>query len=235
MYRLEQEIFPRDFKVAYVIPIPKTSSPKSLDDFCPISLLSVFSKLFQQILKNKMLEFIDKNNILISFQFGFKANNSTEVAITSFYDNLLKNVNKSKTTCSIFLNLRKAFDSVNHSILLKKLYYYGFREKIFNFFTSYLTDCQICSKIGSIVSSPQIVDHGLPRGSILGPLLFLLYVNDLPHASNFDTTLFADHTNLHLSHHNINILQSQVNQEVNKINQWMISNKLTIKYKKAVT
>ena len=108
-----------------------------------------------------------------------------------------------------------------------------FCRKIFSFLTSYLTNRQICPKIDGVVSSPQIVDDGIPQGSVLGPLLFLLYVNDLPHASNFDTTLFADDTNLYLSHHNINILQSQVNQEINKINQWIISTKLTIDYKKS--
>ena len=85
------------------------------------------------------------------------------------------------------------------------------------------------------MSFPQIVDKEVAQVSVFGPLLFLLYVNDLPHAHNFDTTLFADETNLHLSHYNINISQSQVNQEINKINQWMISTKLTINYKKAVT
>ena len=85
---------------------------------------------------------------------------------------------------------------------MRKLYHYVFGQKIINFLTFYLTDRQICLKIGSIESSPQIVDQGVPQGSAIGPLLFLLYVNDLPHASNFDTTLFADDTNLHLSHHN---------------------------------
>ena len=137
---IHQETFPSDFKVAYVIPIPKTSSPKSLDEFRPISLLSVFSKLFEKILKIKMLKFISKNNILTPFQYGFRENNSTELAITAFYDKLLKNLNENKITCSIFLDLRKAFDSVNHSILLKKLYHYGFRGKIYELLNSYLAD-----------------------------------------------------------------------------------------------
>ena len=124
-----------------------------LINFLPFLCFSFFLKLFEQILKNKMQEFIDKNKISILFQFGFKANNSSKPAITSFHDNLLNNTNQNKTTCSIFLDLRKAFDFVNHSILLKNSYHYGFREKVLNFLTLYLTDCQICSKIGSIVVS----------------------------------------------------------------------------------
>ena len=230
---IHQETFPSDFKVGYVIPIPKTSSPKSLDEFRPISLLSVFSKLFEKILKIKMLKFNSKNNILTPFQCGFRENNSTELAITAFYDKLLKNLNENKITCSIFLDLRKAFDSVNHSILLKKLYHYGFRGKIYELLTSYLADRQIMTKINDKKSAPRIIDHGVPQGSVLGPLLFLIYVNDLPSASNLETTLFADDTNLHLSHHNIITLKSQVQLEIDKINNWMISNKLTINYKKS--
>ena len=137
---INQDIFPFDFETAYVIPIPKTSSPKSLDEFRPISLLSVFSKLFEKILEKKMSKFIAKNNIWTPFQFGFRENNSTELAITTFYDKLLKNLDENKITCSIFLDLKKAFDSINNEILLQKLYHYGFRGKMFKLLTSYLSE-----------------------------------------------------------------------------------------------
>ena len=230
---IDQDIFPFDFKTAYVIPVPKTSSTKSLDEFRPIFLLSVFSKLFKKILEKKMSKFIAKNNILTPFQFGLRENNTTELAITTFYDRLLNNVDENKITCSISLDLKKAFDFVNHEILLQKLYHYGFRSKMFKLLTSYLSECYICVKIDGKVSSSRLLDHGVPQGSILGPVLFLLYVNDLPNASNFETILFADDTNLHLSHISINSLQSRVQQEMMKVIEWMISNKLTLNYKKS--
>ena len=129
--------------------------------------------------------------------------------------------------------MRKAFDSVSHEILLKKLYHHGFRGKMFNLLSSYLSGRQICTKINDKLSSLRPVKYGVPQGSVWGPLLFLLYVNDLPNASKFETTFFADDTTLHLAHHDFNIPQQQVKEEIDKIENWITSNKLTINYNKS--
>ena len=179
-----------------------------------------------------MIKFVNKNNISTPSQFGFRENSSTYIAITTFYDKLLNNINDGKITCSMFLDLKKAFDSVDITILLKKLYHYGFRGPAFNLLKSYLTDREICTKVGCNISKLCNIEHGVPQGSVLGSLLFSLYVNDLPNVSNFETTLFADDTNLHIAHNNIKILQSVMTNEIKKIDSWMKLNKLTINYKK---
>ena len=135
-------------------PPTKVSSPKSLNELRPISLLSVFPKLFEKILENRMRIFINKNNILTPAQFGFRASSSTELAITTLYDKLLDNLKAKKTTFLLFLALQKAFDSVSHSILLKKLYHYGFCGSFFNLIHSYLSNRFICAKFnGKIIQT----------------------------------------------------------------------------------
>ena len=179
-----------------------------------------------------MLNFLTKQKIINTCQYGFLNNHSTELALTSTYDQLLKNLNNNKYTCSIFLDLSKAFDTVNHEILLGKLYRYGFRGKIWNLLQSYLSNRSQCTKIGKISSKFQTMKCGVPQGSCLGPLMFLIYVNDLPNATQCQTTLFADDTTLHLSNKNLNDLQHEMNKELNKIDLWMKCNKLSVNYSK---
>ena len=130
-------------------------------------------------------------------------------------------MNDKKVTCYIFLDLKKAFDSVSHNILWKKLEHYGFRGSIWNLQKSHLSECKICTKMNQKVSKLQIVKFDVPQGSVLGPILFLLYVNDLPGASKFETTLFADDTNLHLSAYDVNIFQAKVDGEILNIENWI--------------
>ena len=232
---LTQEFFPDVFKISQVISIPKTAAPKELGDFRPISLLNIFAKIFEKILKDKIMEFIDNNNILSSNQYGFRANNSTELAVTTIYDEFLENLDRKFTklcTCAIFLDIKKAFDTIDHQILLKKLYHHGFRGKIWNILKSYLENRKICSKLYQKTSSLWKITDGIPQGSVLGPLLFLLYVNDLPNASKFKITLFADDANSHLSHQQPEFLQKLVNEEIKIIDNWIKMNKLTLNYDK---
>ena len=148
------------------------------------------------------MKFIDNNNILSSNQYGFRANNSTELAVTTIYDEFLENLDRKLYTCAIFLDIKKAFDAIDHQILLKKLYHYGFRGKIWNILKSYLENRKMCTKINQKTSSLCKITYGIPQGSVLGPLLFLLYVNDLPNASKFKITFTFTifFHNLHLSH-----------------------------------
>ena len=229
---LIQEFFPDVFKVSQVIPIPKTAAPKELGDFRPISLLNIFAKIFKKILKDKIMEFIDNNNILSSNQYGFRANNSTELAVTTIYDEFLENLDRKLYTHAIFLDIKKAFDTIDHQILLEKLYHYGFRGKIWNISKSCLENRKICTKINQKTSSLCKIAYGIPQGSVLGPFLFLLYVNDLPNASKFKITLFADDVNFHLPHQQPEFLQKLVNEEIKIIDNWMKLNKLTLNYDK---
>ena len=152
---------------------------------------------------------------------------------TSLYDTLLKNLDTKDITCAIFLDLAKAFDSVNHNILLQKLEKYGIRGIPLKFMESYLSNRYQYVKMNDKSSKLELIDIGIPQGSIMGPLLFLLYINDLPNASNFFVKLFADDTFLSLSSPNFNELKKKTNNEIRKIFNWLVANKLTLNIKKS--
>ena len=166
-----------------------------------------------------MYNYLEKYNLIDERQFGFRSNHSTIHAISSIYDKLLKSKDDKLYNCCLFLDFSKAFDTMNHEILIKKLENnFGFRDNAKLFLSNYLSNRYQYTRVSNYRSSLRTVTCGVPQGSALGPLLFLLYVSDLPSSSNFKTTLFADNTLFQLSDCNIKKLEKRVNNELNKIN-----------------
>ena len=167
--------------------------------------------------------------LLSEYQFGFKQNSSTALAISKIYDKILNNIDQEMYTFCIFLDLKKAFDTVDHYLLLQKLEItYGVRGFALDIMKSYLTNRQQYTKIGNEHSKKQNINCGVPQGSSLGPLLFILYINDLPSASLSSWTLFADDTLLSMADKNVDTLAKRVNSELKLIDDWLENNKLSL-------
>ena len=178
---------------------------------------------------SRVIDFITKYNVLYTNQFGFQKGMSTEYAINSLLHKIVHSMNCDETGFCILLDFAKAFDTVNHEILLKKLQYYGIRGTALKWFQSYLKDRMQCTEIGNTQSNLEYVKCGVPQGSILGPLLFLLYINDIVLSSKmFKFTLFADDTSLFYSHKNADEAVEIINNELAKISEWLAANKLSL-------
>ena len=231
---LKTGVFPEDLKYAKVTPIYKSGTATTLSNYRPISVLPIFSKILERIVYNRVYNHLINNNLLYNKQFGFRKNNSTEHAIIELINNISNSFDKGQFVLGVFIDLSKAFDTVNHKILLKKLEKYGIRGTAIKWFKSYLTGRKQCITIDqSHQSLYQNITCGVPQGSILGPLLFLIYVNDLPKASKILTPImFADDTNLFYSSASINELFTNVDKELLEFNEWFKSNKLSLNVKK---
>ena len=181
------------------------------------------------------MNYLNKYKILSDNQFGFRKNHSTQLALTLLYDKISSAIDN-MITVGIFIDLSKAFDTVNHQILLDKLQYYGVRRVAHDSFSNYLQNRQQFVQYNGTNSSYHNIKCGVPQGSILGPLLFLIYVNDLRNVSKaLDFILFADDTNIFFLHKNLNILEKTLNEELPKLTDWCLANtsKLSINYKKS--
>ena len=231
---LQSGIVPDDMKLAKVVPVFKKGDNQLFTNYRPISILPAFSKLLEKIVHKQTYNFLTSNEILNTHQYGFRKNNSTLHPILHFIKEASENNNKPSKdlTIGIFLDLSKAFDTISHDILINKLNYYGIRGTANLWFKNYLFGRTQYTYYNSFKSNISSTQYGVPQGSILGPLLFLIYINDLPTATNLNVLSYADDTTLFQSGPNIADLEKTVNIELNKIYTWLCENKLSLNLEK---
>ena len=173
--------------------------------------------------------FLQENSIICNNQYGFRPGLSTEDSLIAIIETIKKTIEEKKYGCGVFIDLKKAFDTVNHQILLHKLEHYGIRNESLSWFESYLKDRQQYVTINKTNSSILNIKCGVPQGSVLGPLLFLLYINDLPNVSKkLKIFLFADDTNIYLDSNDPNTLEKEMNKELQKLYDWLGINRLSL-------
>ena len=220
--------YPKSLKIAKVTPLFKEGDTSVADNYRPISVLPQIDKIFEKLIHERMVAFEKQHKFLKKTQFGFRKGHSTSHGITHLNEQVIDKLEKKKVSALLFIDLKSAFDTVNIDILLKKLEHYGYRGKILNLLTSYLHDRKQFIASGEITSCILEVVTGVPQGSVLGPFLFIIYINDIDNCSSFDNSLFADDAALLLSADHVKQLKKVVKKEVQLLHEWLITNKLTL-------
>ena len=225
--------FPKKLQIAKIIPIYKKGDKSNHVNYRPVSILSSFSKIIEKLFAIRLSDYFSKFSLLTDSQYGFRPKYSTELAIHQLSQNIYNTLDNKQYQISVFCDLSKAFDTVSHNILLHKLDNYGVRGKANDFLRSYLSSrCQY-TVFSNASSSLKQVHYGVPQGSILGPLLFLIYINDLVRISNtIKFILFADDTTIFIQGKNVNEMMVTLNNELIKFSNWIRCNQLTINVSK---
>ena len=221
---LSEGVFLKAFKQAKVIPVFKKGSTYDVNNYRPISLLPVMSKVLEKLVYTRLVSFLNRKGFFHEMQFGFRPNHSTSHATTLLIENITEAFEAKQAMVGVFLDLSKAFDSIDHDILQSKLFHYGIRGIPYDWFKSNSTNRQQQVMCQNVLSNVKYINIGVPQGSILGPLLFLIYVNDFPQCiTKGKTIMFADDTNLFFTEKCHNSVFKEANQELKLVDNWLLS------------
>ena len=226
---IDNGIFPSEWKVAKVTPIFKKGAKSDLNNYRPISLLPIVSKSFKKIVYQQLYDYLNENKLLSNYQSGFRSLYSTQTALLETTNNWSINIDNGLLNGVIFIDLKKAFDTIDHEIILRKLVNYGVDENSLRWFASYLSNRgQKCNVNGALPYANEI-SCGVPQGSIIGSILCLIYINDLPNClATACAKMFADDTNISIPGRTLADLKPMINSELANLNCWLKANRLSL-------
>ena len=225
---IKQGQYPNILKIGKVLPIFKAGDRTHPGNFRPIIILPSINKVMEKLIFNRLKTFLHKYNIINNNQFGFRQGHSTELAVNKFIEDTLVNLNNNEACCAILLDLSKAFDSVDRTILLHKLYKYGIRSNTHTLLKSYLENRWQYVKVNKIKSQLCQCNVGVPQGSVISSLLFLIHINDIKFCTNMNVLNFADDTLIYHNTKNTNNIEQWLNKEFHNVNCWMDYNHLKL-------
>jgi hypothetical protein len=227
---LRNSEIPDDWKISYTTPVYKGKGSKSdLGNYRPISVLSPIAKVFETLLAGRVCDYFESSGLIHESQYGFRSKLSCETALNSMISGWRRSLGEKKFNISVFLDLSKAFDTVNHSLLLEKLQFYNFSNSSLSLFKNYLSNRFTITKLNNSLSKKEKTTIGVPQGSILGPLLFIIFINDIGFLNLSSTLhLFADDTTISFSHAHSDTLVHKLTEDLNIICNWLKHNRLIL-------